>query len=189
MTRMLRKLRAALGLGSLWALAGTTAGALVGLITSAFGGMLLPQLFELAVGAGVIGFALGIGFAAALVALEPCRTLDDLSTGRAAIWGALAGAALSLGVLVVTAVPVFGTGILHPRLLVAALATSGAYGAVSSILAALTVELARGAPPRLEVGPGSLPPHRLPAPYIPPKSPPKKSPSFHVGRAVVCATR
>ena len=160
----LRRLRGVLGMGAVWGLAGTTVGALVGLTASALGGLLPSQLLELALGAGGLGFVLGSGFAAALTLLERRRTLDDLSPGRAAIWGALAGAALPLGMIAVAALPGVGADLLQPRLLVAAFAASGAYGVLSATLAALTVAVARQAPPTLDSGPGLAPSRRLLAP-------------------------
>ena len=164
MKRWIRRLRGVLGIGTAWGLAGTTVGAIGGLVASVAGGLPLPQLLELALGAGGFGFVLGSAFAAVLTMLEPRRTLEELSPRRAAVWGALAGAALPIAWIVVVVLPEVGANILHPRLLVAALAASGAYGVLSAALAALTVALARLAPPDLDSGPVSAPPHRLIAP-------------------------
>ena len=149
MKQWVRRLRGVLGTGALWGVAGTALGTVGGLMASLFGGVpLLGSVSVWGLGAGVLGFLLGSGFAGVLTAIEGRRTLDELSVGRAAVWGALAGGVFpiiwllaSLGSGIGTTIPI-------------ADAASGSYGALSAALAAGTVALAKHLPPELAPGQG-----------------------------------
>lgn len=148
----IRKLRGISGIAAAWGLAGALVGSVAGAAAAVLGGLTLGQWIDLALGAGGCGVVLGSGFALALTSLERCRSAEDLSPGRAAVWGALAGAVLPIGLIAVTAIPMVGAGILHPKLLLAAAAASAAYGILGATLAAITLSLSRLATPELEGG-------------------------------------
>ncbi len=153
MKRWLRRLRGIVGIGTLWGVAGTAFGTIGGLIAISFGGpFLLDSLVGFALGAGGLGFVLGAGFAGALTMIEGRRTLEELSPRRAAFWGGLAGALVSLVVGLVFLGPTLGTVLPLQPFLFTLLAGSGFYGALSSALAYGTVALAKRAP--LEFPPG-----------------------------------
>lgn len=151
MKRWLRKLRGILSIGAIWGTVGGAIGAVGGVLVSVFGGFpLFSSLVEWCLGAGGLGFLFGSGFAVVLTVLEGRRTLDELTPGRAALWGALAGAAVPFGSLLFY----LGSGGTVPFrvALIAVSAASGIYGAVSAGLAAGTVALARRAPDELNAG-------------------------------------
>ena len=81
--------------------------------------------------------------------------MDELSPGRAAALGAIAGTVLPLVWLVVALVPEASSVIPLRMLLLALLAGSGTYGAPSAALAATTVALAKRAPTEIAPGPES----------------------------------
>jgi len=92
-----------------------------------------------------------------LTMLEGRRTLDELTPGRAALWGALAGASLPAMWFLFFSGPlrsVLSTSELIPLLLGA----GGAYGALSACLASATVWIARRAPSQISSGivPGDM---------------------------------
>ena len=148
MRTWLQRLRGALGIGAIWGLAGTAFGALEGIIGSLIaGGPLLGSALTFGLGAGSIGFVLGISFAAVLTLMDRRRTLGELSPGRAAVWGAMTGVAMPLLWLLV----LYGPVVLS-RSLPAALAICGSFGALSAALAGGTVSLARIAPSELASG-------------------------------------
>ena len=91
---LLRKLKAALGIGSIWGIAfGAVGTALGGLIsTTSF----MNSALGLGVGFGVAGFLLGASFGGLLSVMEGRRTLDELTARRAALWGFVVGAAVAL---------------------------------------------------------------------------------------------
>jgi hypothetical protein len=165
MKQWLRRVRGILGLGSLWGLAGSAVGAIVGIVARFFGG--LPPgdyLIDWVLGAGGLGFVLGAGFAGFLTMMEGRRTLEELSPGRAAVWGALAGASVpALWFLLFFS---FFSGPLRSVLPIAEmfpvlLGAAGAYGALSAGLASATVWVARRAPSQLLPGGASDEPELL----------------------------
>jgi len=99
MDRLLRKLRGMLGIGLTW---GVGWGTLIFILASIIG-VVDPQQIDqgeepwrLAVLVGLVGFMSGAAFAAILSSAERRKSLKDLSVLRAALWGALGGAALPL---------------------------------------------------------------------------------------------
>jgi hypothetical protein len=124
MGTMLRRVRATLGLGLLWAAAGALAGGVIeGVLNILPGPDLLLGVDMWPAALAIPGFLAGIAFSVVLMVAERRRTFDDLRVPRVALWGALGGALL--GTVVGLAVPV-----------VAALAlTSGASAAGSLALA------------------------------------------------------
>lgn len=87
--KWLKRARAALVMGLTWAVLWAPVGVLVGLVVDPDGSM--DEMWP-AIGA-YPGFLCGILFSGVLVALSRRRRLEDLSLGRFAAWGALAGAA------------------------------------------------------------------------------------------------
>jgi hypothetical protein len=155
MNTWLRRLRGALGIGTLWGVTGVVVGKVAGLLVSVFTGLPLPStVISFGVGVGLLGFGLGTAFAVVLTTLARERTADELTPARAAGWGALAGAGLAL-LVGVTAVPLLVPGISALGLLALIGSATVTYGALTAGLAAGTVALARRAPSELE-GPPDL---------------------------------
>ncbi len=157
---LLRKLKATLGIGSIWGIAagavGTVLGGLSGLPT-------LSSIMVFGVGAGVAGFILGAGFGGLLSVMEGRRTLDELTANRAALWGFVVGTALALvGIIAVASltsvveVAVSGLGLPIGVQLTAIAAAAASYGAVTAGLAAATVSLAKRSPSELQSGSDAL---------------------------------
>ncbi len=95
MRKWMRKLRGIVGMGALWGTLGAVFGAVVGGLEGVlWPASIFPSMFELAVELGSLGFLAGAGFASVLTALEGRRTIRELSTVRAGLWGGVAGAAL-----------------------------------------------------------------------------------------------
>ncbi len=149
---LLRKLKAALGIGSIWGIAagavGTVLGGLSGLPT-------LSSILVFGVGAGVAGFILGAGFGGLLSVMEGRRTLDELTANRAALWGLVVGTAVLLAVGVV-GIATGGAGLPIGLQLTAIAAGAVSFGAVTAGLAAATVSLAKGSPSELQSGSDAL---------------------------------
>ena len=107
MRRWLRKLRGIVGIGAIWGVPAAAVGAIGGIVASVFGGG--PLLGSVAAGSLTVGglfLLLGSGFATVLTLIEGNRTLEELSPRRAALWGALAGGAVLLVMLLVSFGPV-----------------------------------------------------------------------------------
>jgi len=156
---LIRKLKAALGIGSIWGIAfGAVGTALVGLIsTTSF----LSSALGLGVVAGVAGLILGAGFGGLLSVMEGRRTRDDLTAHRAALWGFVVGAAVALVGTIAVASLTDVVGIAESLLglpipiglqLTAIAAGAASYGAVTAGLAAATVSLAKRSPSELQSG-------------------------------------
>ena len=151
MGTLLRKLRAALGIGSIWGIAagavGTILGGLTGLPTGAF----LSSALVFGVGAGITGLVLGAGFAGLLSVMEGRRTLDELTANRAALWGFVVGVAVPL-VAGVVGIAAGGAGLPIGLQLATIAAVASSYGTVTAGLAAATVSLAKRSPSGLQSG-------------------------------------
>ncbi len=159
MGNLIRKLKAALGIGTIWGIAfGAVGTALGGLIsTSSF----LSSALGLGVVAGAAGLILGAGFCGLLSVMEGRRTLDDLTAHRAALWGFVVGAAVALAGTIAVASLTGVVGIAESLLglpipiglqLTAIAAGAASYGAVTAGLAAATVSLAKRSPSELQSG-------------------------------------
>jgi len=151
---LLRRLKAALGIGSIWGAAFVGVGAALGALipTTSF----LSTAAGLGIVAGVGGFLLGIGFSGLLSAMEGRRTLGELTARRAALWGFLSGSALALVASVAigslvgavsAAESVLGLSIPGALRLITILGSAGSYGAIAAGLASATVSLAKRQPP------------------------------------------
>ena len=99
MNTLLRKLRGMLGVGVTWAVGWAIIMFILGSIISVVDPDSIDQGEEpwrLALMVSVVGFISGSVFALILSTAERRKSILDLSAGRAAIWGALGGAALPL---------------------------------------------------------------------------------------------
>ena len=147
---MLRRLRGILAFGLIWALIWLPSGLLLGLVMgwiSRSPPRNIPLLYVVVW--TCLGASSGAVFATLLATMERNRTLGELSPRRLALWGAIAGAALPIGVslLVITLVP-------ELRLVPEAPAVFAAMAVLGSVCAWATLRLAqRGSPVE-----GSAPP-------------------------------
>lgn len=148
-----RRVRGALGIGTLWAGAAGLVGSLIGGIAGLFTGEFVYLTIIGGLGSATMGLVFGTGFAAALSLLERDRTLEALSSKRAGAWGFMVGVAVPLignlasFVLVGSSVPI-------ERLIPVLFAGSVSYGLVTAFLSAGTVALAKRAPTGLGPGDG-----------------------------------
>jgi len=99
MRTFLRKVRGALGIALTWGAAWALIGAALSLIT----GVVDPDSIDagegpVRIGAifGVVGAMSGLAFGLVMAFTERRRSLDELSIGRAALWGVVGAAALPL---------------------------------------------------------------------------------------------
>jgi hypothetical protein len=155
---LLRKLEAALGIGSIWGIAGGAVGTAFGGLSRIPTGSFLSSALVFGVGTGVAGLILGAGFGGLLSVMEGRRTLDDLTANRAALWGFVVGAAVAL-VGLITVASMKGVGIAASELgipiavqLIAVAGAAASYGAITAGLAAATVSLAKRSPSELQSG-------------------------------------
>lgn len=131
----LRTMRGVLGTGLLWGALGGGVGAVVSLVGAPGDpATLLEWLGSVGVGFAGFGFLAGAGFATTLSLLDGRRSLRELTPGRGAVWGALAGFALPLGL-----VAALSGGALP---LIPAVAVAGVFAAVTAGLGAATVRIA-----------------------------------------------
>ena len=152
---LLRKLKAALGIGSIWGIAAGAVGTVVGGLTGLPTGSFLSSALVFGVGAGVVGFMLGVGFGGLLSVMEGRRTLDDLTANRAALWGLVVGTAVLLAVGGV-GIAAGGAGLPIGLQLTTIAAGAVSFGAVTAGLAAATVSLAKRSPSELQSGSDAL---------------------------------
>jgi hypothetical protein len=99
MSSWVRRLRGALGVGLTWFIGW---GALMYALATVIGIVDPSQIdqgeepWRLGLLVGTVGFVSGTVFAAVLASAERRRSVQDLSLGRAALWGTIGGAALPL---------------------------------------------------------------------------------------------
>lgn len=126
MKGLLRRIRGALGMGLTWAVGWFGVGALIGV--TFFGGGLDAALLWNGLLFAVAGLIGGVSFSTVLAISERRRTLEQVSAGRFAGWGALGG-------LVVAAVLSIGGGPLTVTTALVALVLTvlGAGSAVGSL--------------------------------------------------------
>ncbi|MGE0161306.1 MAG: hypothetical protein AB7T31_18060 [Gemmatimonadales bacterium] len=136
MTKLLRSLRGAIGMGLTWALGWLGVGAVLQLIIGpGVDDVPLPIRFA------ILGFLSGVTFSGFLKLVAGRRRFDQLSLGRFAAWGGAGGLVLS-GILAATAGP---GG--EPLLLVPVLALAGAVSAAGTLSLARRAEMPRLAEP------------------------------------------
>ena len=134
MTTWIRRLRGALGMGLLWALAWGLVGGLIELTWNLWPGFPLGPLMDMWIQGLVIpGFIGGGLFALILGVAEHHRRYEELSPSRFALWGAAAGMLLG-GLVVLIAQP---SHWLHGAIMAGALTVTGSgrqqRGAQSSV--------------------------------------------------------
>jgi len=161
MNTWLRRLRGMVGIGAIWGLACSALGLAIGTVVSIIWPETLPftvikYVVTVALGYGVAGFVLGGGFAGVLATMHGRKTFEELTRGRAALWGALSG----VGVVTITGLINLGLWFsrgfplakLIPLFVPTFVAMTCVFGAVTAGLGVLTVSLARRAPAELEAG-------------------------------------
>ena len=164
MKRWVRRLRGILGIGVLWSFTGGILGVLAGGAGSLLVGLpLIPAILTFGASGCGAGLVLGATFAGVLTLAEGRKSLDELSTIRAALWGGLAGAvlisgwmALALALTPPTAMITIGLSGAELGGIIAMAAVG--YGTLSAVMAAGTVAIAKRAPTPIEGGgsPGGL---------------------------------
>jgi hypothetical protein len=158
MGSLLRKLKAALGIGSIWGITAGTVGMVIGALSRLPTGSFLSSALFFGATTGISALVLGVGFGGLLALMEGRRTLHELTANRAAVWGFVAGAALAL--VGITAVAVLkGVGIAAGELgipmgmqLTAVAVAAASYGTTTAGLAAATISLAKRSPSELPSG-------------------------------------
>lgn len=135
MSKWLRKLRGALGLGLTWAFAWFAAGMALLLVVG-------PDAADVPfpLGFGFLGFLAGVTFSVVLGVTEGRRRFDEMSIPRFALWGGVGGVGLSVVFSLVA-----GLGITMPLVL------GPVFGLAGAACAAGTLALAR-----MAEGPGAL---------------------------------
>jgi len=106
-----RRMRGALGMGPLWAVAGALGGGLIELVLNILPGsdlLLGVDIWPAAL--AIPGFLCGAVFSVVLALTERHRRFDDLTLARFAVWGALTGLVLGLvvGLPVIVIAPMTG---------------------------------------------------------------------------------
>ena len=89
MSRWLRRIRGAIGMGIIWAAAWSVVGLVPRWVLGINADVPFPLVF------GVLGFVAGVTFSAVLVLAEGRRRFDQMSLPRFAGWGAVGGLLLS----------------------------------------------------------------------------------------------
>jgi hypothetical protein len=161
MKTWLRRLRGMVSIGAIWGLACSVVGFTIGAVVSLIWPEILPftvvrYVATVALGYGIAGFVLGGGFAGVLAMMHGRKTFEELTRGRAALWGALTG----VGVVTITGLINLGLWLssgfplarLIPLFVPTFVAMTCVFGAVTAGLGVLTVSLARRAPAELEAG-------------------------------------
>jgi hypothetical protein len=136
MKKWLRRIRGAIGMGLIWALAWFGAGIAL-LLVVGFGAADVP--FPL--GFGMLGFFAGVTFSVVLVILEGRRGFDQLSLPRFAAWGAAGGLLLSVMFVLAAAALAEGTAFIRNLVFLGPLfAVAGAASAAGSLALARMAE-------------------------------------------------
>ena len=140
------RVRGVLGIAALWGGVGSVVGSMLGVLAGLTGVAPLGEaILSGAVGMGSLGAMLGTAFAGVLTLAEKRRTLADLTPGRAAAWGGIAGAAIPVVILLVSAGSIVGARLTLSEFLGGLLIGAATYGGLGASLAAGSVALAKRA--------------------------------------------
>ena len=146
MKTWIRKLRGIVGIGAVWGIPFMTLGFAIGVLAVIGDVLPLSQLAPVILRFGVLGFLLGGGFAGVLTLADGRKTFEELTPGRAALWGALTGASL------ITVWGLYWMGVDGFDVTLARwVSVTGVYAALTAGLGAGTVALAKRDPARLGV--------------------------------------
>lgn len=140
---IMRRIRGALSVATLWGLTwGVVGSALIiwrfwrTFPSYRFPMHILPRIaWQSFLIFALAGAVAGVAFSLLLTGAERRRTVESLSVARASVWGALAGVAMTLGVVAIGRPPLVAIGVLGSLF--------ATFGAVS---AAVTLSLAHRAP-------------------------------------------
>jgi len=135
MRKWLRRIRGAIGMGLIWAVAWFGAGMAL-LLVVGFGAADVP--FPL--GFGMLGFFAGVTFSVVLVIAEGRRRFDQMSLPRFAGWGAVGGLLLSVMFVLAVALAEDATFIANLVFLGPVFAVAGAGSAAGSLALARMAE-------------------------------------------------
>ncbi len=161
MNTWLRRLRGVVSIGAIWGLACSVLGFAIGVCVSIIWPELLPftvvrYVAAVTLGYGAVGFVLGGGFAGVLATMHGRKTFEELTRGRAALWGALTGVGAVTVTGLVTLVLWLARGFplaeFIPPFVPVFVGMTGTFAAVTAGLGVLTVSLAGRAPAELEAG-------------------------------------
>lgn len=129
MGNILRRIKAAAGIGLTWAFAWFSAGmALLFVVGPDAADVPFPLFF------GLLGFLTGVTFSGLLGLLERNRRFNEMSIPRFALWGALGSALLATGFVAITDISFDSLAFLAPI-----------FGTAGAICAGGTLALARAA--------------------------------------------
>lgn len=152
MKRWIRRLRGALGIGTLWGAAGAAVGAVGGAVGALLGGLPLGYIVPMfSAYVGVTTFLLGAGFSLALATSDARGWLGRPTIRRFAQLGAVAGAILPFAWLLLPVGELLTdlTALPTAQFLALLIGASATCAAVGSSLAAATLAAAGGAPESL----------------------------------------
>ena len=122
MKKWTRRIRAALGMGLIWALGwGLVGGFVMEAFVDPHGRIadMWPQ------GLAMTGFFGGLVFSSVLWMTEGRRRFDQLSLPRVGVWGAVAGALIVLGGILIGLQPAFAALVIGPVTVMSAVSATG----------------------------------------------------------------
>ena len=146
-----RRIRGALGIGTIWAVPAAVVGAIGGAISALLGGpSLLGGIVAGSLTMGSLFFALGSGFSVVLALAERNRTVDQLSPLRAGLSGAIGGGGVmgAYVLWVLTTIP----AVPDPNFTSALTAAIAIYAGLGGALGVATIGIAKRAPDALPSG-------------------------------------
>lgn len=152
MSKWMRRLRGALGMGMTWAVGGAFVGGLIELIWNLWPGFPIGPLVDIwPMALAIPGFLGGVAFAGVLGIAGRKRRFEELSLPRFAAWGAVGGLLASLAPFAVVALGL-GTPNVPVWQITAALAGPLALGSAVAASGSLLVARMAEEPEALESG-------------------------------------